>query len=102
MSDTSDVDDCWALLSALRSPELQIRGISTVFGNAEGATTHAVAKRLVSRSTTRQSPIPIFAGAKRGSEEGRAQSTAASDAIFSALKRERLTVIALGPVASRH
>ena len=100
VSDTADVDDCWALLYALRSPELQIRGMSTVFGNAEGATTHAVAKRLVSESTTAQSPIPIFAGAERRSEEGRAPSTAASDAIFLALKRERLTVIALGPVTN--
>ncbi len=30
ISRTSDVDDCWALHLALRSPELEIRGISTV------------------------------------------------------------------------
>ncbi len=28
--ETDDVDDCWALIAALRSPELDIRGISTV------------------------------------------------------------------------
>jgi hypothetical protein len=32
-----DVDDCWALGAALRSPELAIRGVSTTFGNVEGA-----------------------------------------------------------------
>ena len=33
---SDDIDDCWALLYALASPELAVRGISTVFGNAEG------------------------------------------------------------------
>ena len=32
-SETADVDDCWALLDALRSPELHVLGISTTFGN---------------------------------------------------------------------
>ena len=33
---TDDVDDCWALLLGLRSNELEIRGISTLFGNGSG------------------------------------------------------------------
>lgn len=62
---SSEVDDCWALIQALRSPALAIRGISTVFGNGDGATAFAIASGL-----------------------GRA------------LARERLTVIALGPLTN--
>ena len=32
---TDDVDDCWALLAAFKSPEIVVRGISTVFGNVD-------------------------------------------------------------------
>ena len=44
MGQTVDVDDCWAILQAFGSPELSIRGISTVFGNHDGRDTFAVAR----------------------------------------------------------
>ncbi len=54
-SATSDVDDCWALMLALRwqslssgeSPKLNIRGISTTFGNTKGETTLQVARQVI-------------------------------------------------------
>ena len=42
-----DVDDGLALLQAFRSPELEIRGVSVVFGNAELARGLPIARRLV-------------------------------------------------------
>ena len=33
-----DVDDCLALIQALNSPEIEIVGIGTVFGNTDGKT----------------------------------------------------------------
>ena len=42
---TDDVDDCWALFLALRSNEMDIRGISTVFGNGSGEKSNA-SKRM--------------------------------------------------------
>lgn len=100
---SSEVDDCWALIQALRSPALAIRGISTVFGNSDGATAFAIASALTHRFAGGQgggqgSGFPaVFRGAEEGG--GRA-ATAASRALGRALARERLTVIALGPLTN--
>ncbi len=95
----SEVDDCWALIQALRSPALAIRGISTVFGNADGDTAFAIASALTQRFGGDQGgELPaVFRGAEQGG--GRA-ATAASRALGRALARERLTVIALGPLTN--
>lgn len=89
---SSEVDDCWALIQALRSPALAIRGISTVFGNSDGATAFAIASALTHRFAGGQgggqgSGFPaVFRGAEEGG--GRA-ATAASRALGRALARER-------------
>ncbi len=98
-----EVDDCWALVLAFRSPEIAIRGVSTVFGNTDGATAFAIASALTRRFAGGQGggqggELPaVFRGAEEGG--GRAAS-AASRALGRALERERLTVIALGPLTN--
>ena len=97
-SATSDVDDCWALMLALRSPELNIRGISTTFGNTKGETALQVARQAIGHlgSTTR---TPIYEGSHaQGSPEWK--STQASEAIASLLHQENLTIIAQGPLTN--
>lgn len=44
---TNDVDDCWALMMALRSPECALRGISTTFSNTKGDTALQVARQAI-------------------------------------------------------
>ena len=88
-------------------PALAIRGISTVFGNSDGATAFAIASALTHRFAGghrgghgggQGSGFPaVFRGAEEGG--GRA-ATAASRALGRALARERLTVIALGPLTN--
>jgi inosine-uridine nucleoside N-ribohydrolase len=95
---TNDVDDCWALMMALRSPELTIRGISTTFGNTKGDTAFQVARQAIGHlgGTNR---TPIYEGSHmRGSPEWK--STQASAAIASRLHREKLTIIAQGPLTN--
>lgn len=97
-SATSDVDDCWALMMALRSPELDLRGISTTFGNTKGDTAFQVARQAIGHlgGTNR---TPIYEGSHmRGSPEWK--STQASTAISSRLHREKLTIIAQGPLTN--
>jgi inosine-uridine nucleoside N-ribohydrolase len=100
---TDDVDDCWALMTALRSPELDIRGISTVFGNTKGETALQTARQVVQRfgntdQSNRTSP-PIYEGSHfKGNSEWK--STKASDAIAATLLREKLTLIAQGPLTN--
>lgn len=44
---THDVDDCWAIIAALRADSLQIIGLSTVFGNTDVAKATATAQALL-------------------------------------------------------
>ncbi|WP_373538896.1 nucleoside hydrolase [Chamaesiphon sp.] len=101
-SATSDVDDCWALMLALRSPELDILGISTTFGNTKGETALEVARQVIRQlggaSQSNRTP-PIYQGShSSGSPEWK--STQASSAIASILRQEKLTIIAQGPLTN--
>jgi inosine-uridine nucleoside N-ribohydrolase len=102
---TNDVDDCWALMMALRSPELDLRGISTTFGNTKGETALQVARQSITYGRHANEHLggtertPIYEGShERGSPEWK--STQASAAIASQLRREKLTMIAQGPLTN--
>ena len=91
-----DVDDGVALWQAFASPELKIRGVSVVFGNAPLAQAWPIGRRLVRELGP--AGLPVYRGAASASELGR--ETPASRALAAALVRERLTVIALGPATN--
>jgi pyrimidine-specific ribonucleoside hydrolase len=88
-----EVDDGFALVQAFHSPELQIRGISIVFGNAPLVTALPIGREIVQRFGP--ADMPVFSGAAGAQELG--QETDASRALAAALKKERLTILALGP-----
>lgn len=90
-----EVDDGYALLFALRSPELEVVGVSSTFGNAPlpGTTT-----RLRTSLGEFGSTLAVAPGA--GSAAGRGAATPATAALASGLRRERLTYLALGPLTN--
>lgn len=88
-----EVDDAYALLLALRSPELTITGISSTYGNAPLAGTTA---RLRNSLGKFEGNLRVSPGARSPADLGK--PTAASDALATALRRERLTYLALGPL----
>jgi inosine-uridine nucleoside N-ribohydrolase len=95
---TNDVDDCWALMMALRSPELALRGISTTFGNTKGEIAFQVARQAIGHLGG-AARTPIYEGSHtQGSPEWK--STQASAAIAAALRQEKLTIIAQGPLTN--
>jgi pyrimidine-specific ribonucleoside hydrolase len=95
---TNDVDDCWALMMAMRSPELDIRGISTTFGNTKGETVLQVARQAIGHLGG-SAQTPIYEGShNQGSPDWK--STPAAAAIASTLQREKLTIIAQGPLTN--
>jgi inosine-uridine nucleoside N-ribohydrolase len=100
ISRTTDVDDCWALHIATHSPELKIRGISTVFGNSNGAATYKKAQEIVLRYSTDNVGLKIFRGADRKLVRQDPQPTEASMALAEILTQEKVTIIALGPVTN--
>lgn len=102
-----DPDDCLALLSLASASDIDIAGISTVFGNASVSETDRVMRALVQeldadtrRSTT--ATLPVFKGcgaaAPRCLDDG--GSLAAQAALRRALQSGTLDVVALGPLTN--
>lgn len=91
-----DVDDGFALIQAFHSPELAIRGVSVVFGNAPLDRGLPIARQLVRESGP--AGLEVLAGAAGADALG--APSAASRALAAALRRERLTILALGPATN--
>jgi inosine-uridine nucleoside N-ribohydrolase len=90
-----EVDDAFALLLALRSPELRLVGISSTYGNAPLPRTSRVTRELVRRF----GQVQVFDGASSAAD--RARESSATQALNAALRREKnLTYIALGPLTN--
>jgi len=97
---TNDVDDCWALLLALKSDELEIRGISTLFGNSSGEKSYQTATELIQRFAYKKATPNIHRGADRPLNLRKPKMNDASLALATALAKEPLTLIALGPLTN--
>jgi pyrimidine-specific ribonucleoside hydrolase len=91
-----EIDDGFALIQAFHSKEIAIRGVSVVFGNAPLDTAMPIARQLLALLSP-PGPKP-FPGAASASQMG--QPTAASRSIAAALRKEKLTILALGPVTN--
>lgn len=89
-------DDGLALVQAFHSPEVVVRGVSAVFGNAALEETYPVAREVVDRFGP--PGLGVFAGAARG--DGLGVETDASRALAAALRQGPLTVLSLGPVTN--
>ncbi len=89
-------DDGLALLQAFHSIELEVRGVSVVFGNSPLETGYPIAQEIARRFGPRG--LRVFRGAASGEDLG--AETDASRALAEALSREELTVLALGPVTN--
>jgi len=95
-----EVDDAYALLFAFQSPEIRIAGISTTYGNASLHRTTRIARDLVQRfgGSAGLESSDVFPGAD--SARAGARPSAASEALAAALRKQKLTFVALGPLTS--
>ena len=95
-----EVDDAYALVLALHSPEIHIAGISTSYGNAPLGHTTRVARELIRQfgGPANMRPEQVFAGATTAADIGR--RTEASEALATVLKTESVTYVALGPLTN--
>lgn len=92
-----DVDDCYALAMALAAPELDVRGIGTVFGNVELAAADSVTRDLVALVRARDGDTPpVYRGAARPGPD----ATAASAALAAELARGPLVILGFGPLTN--
>jgi inosine-uridine nucleoside N-ribohydrolase len=90
-----EVDDGFALIQAFHSKEIAIRGVSVVFGNAPLHAAVPIAKTLLGMLAP---GMTAYAGAAGASQLG--EPTAASRALTAALRNEKLTILAIGPLTN--
>lgn len=91
-----EIDDGYALWQAFRSPEIVVRGVSVVFGNAPLAQAYPISRQIIREFGPRD--LEPVSGAARASELGR--ETEATRAMAAALKKEKITILALGPATN--
>jgi inosine-uridine nucleoside N-ribohydrolase len=101
-SDTTDPDDCFALLALARAPGIRIAGISTVFGNAPLDTTDATTRRMVELLASEGTVLPaVNRGAHaRMQQSARMPLSPAVKSLRQALAAGPLRIIALGPLTN--
>ncbi len=91
-----EVDDGFALIQAFHSPELSIRGVSLVFGNAPLEVEIPIGREIVDKFGPPGLEVTVGAG----SSDQLGESTEASRALADALRQDRLTILALGPATN--
>jgi len=87
-----EVDDGVTLIMALRQPQVEIVGISLVTEVEYG---YDVTQKLLNWYNKTGKEIPVYKGSNAGNDHG--IETDASVALASALRKEKLSILALGP-----
>ena len=96
----SDPDDCFAILALLSSPDVEIVGVSTVFGNAPLSVVDRTTRDLVGGVAGR-SDILVHSGSATALEAGPTASIEpAHAALEHALEGGPLTIVGLGPMTN--
>ncbi|MEM7662056.1 MAG: nucleoside hydrolase [Pseudomonadota bacterium] len=95
ISGNGEVDDGYALLQALRSPELDVVGVSAVFGNTDIENTYPMAQEILKRAA--REDVSVYKGHGARGDRG---SNEATEAMLAALDKSPLTIIALGPLTN--
>lgn len=90
-----EVDDAFALIQALNSPELDIVGVSAVFGNCEVDHSFATVRDILARAG--REDVRVYRGC---GVDGERAANEATEAIGAALAQGPLTIAALGPLTS--
>lgn len=92
-----DVDDDLALLFLLGSPEVELLGVTTVFGNSLGALTHLSAKKTL--ESAGRADLPVVRGAD--SPRDVAGARRGGDALAASVcEHPGATLLALGPLTN--
>jgi inosine-uridine nucleoside N-ribohydrolase len=91
-----EVDDGFALLQEFHSPELEIQGVSIVFGNAPLTKTWPIGTEIVEKFGPKG--LHVYRGAASGDDLGK--ETDASKALAEALQHGPMNILAIGPVTN--
>ncbi len=91
-----DIDDAFAIVEAINCAQIDLVGVTTVFGNAPQPIVHEVAQKVLK---LQGNPAPLVAGAKAPlSEDGR--SNPAVEFLADQLRRKPAHLAAIGPLTN--
>ncbi|WP_461494304.1 nucleoside hydrolase [Pyruvatibacter sp.] len=96
-----DPDDCFAIAALARNTDIEIVGVSTVFGNADIETTDTISRALafeIARETGQL--LEVYRGAGTPFSPSVVRETDATQALARALEEGPLTLVALGPLTN--
>ncbi|MEM7367685.1 MAG: nucleoside hydrolase [Bacteroidota bacterium] len=93
----ADVDDAYAILQMMLSPDVQIAGISTVFGNTDVDTATRLSQELCA---TFAPQTPVFRGADSPLNLQQLSETDATHGLRDALRKQALSILAIGPATN--
>lgn len=93
-----DVDDGFAVLQLMKAKNIEIRGISAVFGNTGIENAFALSQYMSGEFAENQ--IPVFKGAGEGIDLRNVQTNDAVEALAKTLKNHPMTIMAIGPATN--
>jgi purine nucleosidase len=96
----ADPDDCFAMLILMSSPEIEIVGISTVFGNAPLSVVDRTTRDLVGRVSASSNMLVHSGSSSALGAERTTYVEPAHAALERALERGPLTIVSLGPLTN--
>ncbi|MEQ8857181.1 MAG: nucleoside hydrolase [Pseudomonadales bacterium] len=94
-----DIDDGFAIVEAINAPNLELLGVTTVYGNAPHADVHRVAEEIL---RLKAADIPVVAGASEPlPQQGELPQANGAVAFLAAALRERPAhIAAIGPLTN--
>jgi len=94
----SDVDDGYAILQLFKAKQIDIKGMSAVFGNTRIDDAYRIAQKMADDFEPYE--IPVFKGAGTPIDLDTVKTNAAVEALAEQLKKERLHILAIGPATN--
>jgi pyrimidine-specific ribonucleoside hydrolase len=93
-----DVDDGYALLQLFKAENVEIMGISAVFGNTKIDDAYRLCQEMSTQFAKNQ--IPVYKGAGSAINLSKVETNDAVEALAHALQQTQLTILAIGPATN--
>lgn len=94
----SDVDDGYAILQLFKAENIDVKGMSAVFGNTRIDDAYRLSQKMANEFAPYK--IPVFKGAGEAIILDQIETNAAVEALAKQLRKEPLHILAIGPATN--